>query len=113
MTSRLQTAPRIGMGCWAIGGPFWFGEIAAGYSGADDVESVRAVDAAWDHGIRVFDTSAVYGAGHSERLLGRALAGRDDAVIISKFGHSIDATTRQRRAPASNLSMFAGRSSTA
>ncbi|WP_425483411.1 aldo/keto reductase [Ancylobacter pratisalsi] len=99
MTSRLQTAPRIGMGCWAIGGPFWFGEIAAGYSGADDVESVRAVHAAWDHGIRVFDTSAVYGAGHSERLLGKALAGRDDAVIVSKFGHSIDATTRQLKGP--------------
>lgn len=99
MTSRLQTAPRIGMGCWAIGGPFWFGEIAAGYSGADDAESLRAIHAAWDHGIRVFDTSAVYGAGHSERLLGEALAQRGDAVIVSKFGHSIDAATRQLTGP--------------
>ena len=99
MTSSLQTAPRIGMGCWAIGGPFWFGEIAAGYSGADDAESLRALHAAWDHGTRVFDTSAVYGAGHSERLLGEALAHRGDAVIVSKFGHSIDATTRQLTGP--------------
>lgn len=99
MTSRLQTAPRIGMGCWAIGGPFWCGDIAAGYSGADDAESLRTIHAAWDHGMRVFDTSAVYGAGHSERLLGEALAHRGDAVIVSKFGHSIDAATRQLTGP--------------
>lgn len=99
MTSRLQTAPRIGMGCWAIGGPFWFGDIAAGYSGADGAESIRAINAAWDHGGRVFDTSAVYGAGHSECLLGEALANRGDAVIVSKFGHSIDAATRQLTGP--------------
>lgn len=99
MTSRLQTAPRIGMGCWAIGGPFWFGNIAVGYSGADDAESLRAIHAAWDHGIRVFDTSAVYGAGHSERLLGEALAHRGDAVLVSKFGHSIDPATRQLTGP--------------
>ncbi|MCJ8142327.1 aldo/keto reductase [Ancylobacter sp. A5.8] len=87
------------MGCWAIGGPFWFGDIAAGYSGAADDESLRAIHAAWDHGIRVFDTSAVYGAGHSERLLGEALARRGEAVIVSKFGHSIDAETRQLTGP--------------
>ncbi|WP_205859802.1 aldo/keto reductase [Cochlodiniinecator piscidefendens] len=99
MTSQLKTAPRIGMGCWAIGGPFWSGNIPVGYSGADDAESTRTVQAAWANGVRVFDTSAVYGAGHSETLLGAALKKRPDAIIISKFGHSFDAGTKQMTGP--------------
>ncbi|TIN27524.1 MAG: aldo/keto reductase [Mesorhizobium sp.] len=83
------------MGCWAIGGPFWSGETPVGYSGADDGESVRTIHAAWDGGIRLFDTAAVYGAGHSEELLGGALSGRSEAIIVSKFGHSFDPVSRQ------------------
>ncbi len=93
--SNIRTAPRIGMGCWAIGGMFWKGDLPVGYSGTNDKDSIAAVHAAWAAGVRVFDTSAVYGAGHSETLLGEALNGREDAIIVSKFGHSFDAKTKQ------------------
>ena len=51
---------------------------------------------ALDLGVTLFDTASNYGAGHSERVLGRALAGRrDEAVIATKFGNTIDEETRQ------------------
>lgn len=99
MESKLKAAPRIGMGCWAIGGSFWSGDVPVGYSGANDKDSKRAIDAAWSAGIRVFDTSAVYGVGHSETLLGEVLSDRPDAIIVSKFGHSFDTKTRQMTGP--------------
>ncbi|WP_250888713.1 aldo/keto reductase [Mesorhizobium sp. dw_380] len=99
MAAQIHLGSRIGMGCWAIGGHFWSGEVPVGYSGADDSESVRTIHAAWDGGIRLFDTSAVYGAGHSEALLGEALSGRSEAVIVSKFGHSFDPVSRQMTGP--------------
>lgn len=102
MTSRLSQAPRIGMGCWAIGGPFWSGDIPVGYSGTDDVESRRAIQAAFDAGVRVFDTSAVYGAGHSEQLLGEVLGKESEAIIVSKLGHSFDSETKQMTGPKHN-----------
>lgn len=86
------------MGCWAIGGPFWSGASGAqplGWGQVDDDESIRAIHCAFDRGIRLFDTADVYGTGHSERILGRALAGhRDDAVIASKWGNTYDESTR-------------------
>ena len=86
----------IGMGCWAIGGPLWEGEQPLGWGEVDDDESVRTVHRALDLGATLFDTSSNYGAGHSERVLGRALAGRRDrAVIATKFGYPTDETTRQ------------------
>ncbi len=91
----LSTAPRIGMGCWAIGGPFWNGEIPVGYSGTNDTDSKEAIHAAWSAGVRVFDTSAVYGAGHSETLLGEVIADKTDAIIVSKLGHSFNAQSKQ------------------
>jgi aryl-alcohol dehydrogenase-like predicted oxidoreductase len=89
----------MGMGCWAIGGAFWNGGIPVGYSGSDDDTSVQTINAAWDAGIRIFDTSAVYGAGHSENLLGRTIADKPDAVIVSKFGHSFNVATKQMTGP--------------
>ncbi|MEU8003417.1 aldo/keto reductase [Catellatospora sp. NPDC049111] len=86
----------LGMGCWAIGGPLW-GEDGQpyGWGEVNDDESVRTVHAALDHGITLFDTSSNYGAGHSERVLGRALAGRrDSAVLASKFGFTVEERTR-------------------
>ncbi len=82
----------MGMGCWAIGGPWWWSDgRAMGWSQVDDAESIRAIDAALDMGINLFDTAANYGTGHSERILGQALAGRRDRVVIAtKFGHIID-----------------------
>ncbi|GIJ81156.1 Predicted oxidoreductase [Micromonospora phaseoli] len=87
----------IGMGCWAIGGPLWGDDKQPlGWGEVDDEESVRAVHAALDHGVTLFDTASNYGAGHSERVLGRALAGRRDRVVIAtKFGFTSDEATRR------------------
>ncbi|HUV06847.1 MAG TPA: aldo/keto reductase [Spirochaetia bacterium] len=86
----------LGMGCWAIGGPFWRGNNSIGWGKIDDQESVRAVHKALDLGITYFDTADVYGAGHSERVLGEALAGRRSEVVIStKFGLTFNEETRQ------------------
>jgi aryl-alcohol dehydrogenase-like predicted oxidoreductase len=86
----------VGLGCWAIGGPFWSDGAPVGWGEVDDDESVAAIHRALDLGATFFDTSDVYGAGHSERVLGRALAGRrDDVVVATKFGNTFDETTRQ------------------
>jgi aryl-alcohol dehydrogenase-like predicted oxidoreductase len=86
----------MGMGCWAIGGPWWWSDgRAMGWSQVDDAESVRAIHAALDLGVTLFDTAANYGAGHSERILGQALGGRRDRVVIAtKFGHIVDSETK-------------------
>ena len=86
----------MGLGCWAIGGVFWRGETPVGWGEVDDDESVRAIHRALDLGVTFFDTADVYGAGHSERILARALAGRRDQVVIAtKFGNKFDEATRQ------------------
>ena len=84
----------LGMGCWAIGGNFFQGDTPLGFGDVDDEQSVRTVHAALDHGVTIFDTAAVYGAGHSERVLGKALRGRD-AAIISKVGMAFDPSSKQ------------------
>jgi len=57
------------------------------YGDADDAESSATLNAALDLGVTLIDTADVYGAGHNERLVGRALRGRrDDAVLCTKFG---------------------------
>jgi len=86
----------LGMGCWAIGGPWTWkqpGEdpFPAGWGQVDDAESIRAIHVAMDLGINFFDTAANYGAGHSESILGEAISGRRDKVYIAtKFGHVVD-----------------------
>lgn len=86
----------MGMGCWAIGGPFWRGETPSGWGEVDHNESIRAIQRALDLGITFFDTANVYGAGHSERVLAQALAGkRDQVVIATKFGNLFDEDSRQ------------------
>jgi aryl-alcohol dehydrogenase-like predicted oxidoreductase len=85
----------MGMGCWAIGGPFWAGQTPQGWGVVDDAESLRAIDCAFDLGITFFDTANVYGAGHSERMLGQAFAGRRDKVVIAtKFSAVFDEASR-------------------
>jgi aryl-alcohol dehydrogenase-like predicted oxidoreductase len=70
---------RIGFGCWAIGGH--------GYGKVDDNESIEAVRKALDAGINFFDTADVYGFGHSEEILGKALGTqRNDVIIATKVG---------------------------
>jgi aryl-alcohol dehydrogenase-like predicted oxidoreductase len=86
----------LGMGCWAIGGPWVYDNgvdppFAAGWGQIDDKESIRAIHTAIDLGINFFDTAANYGSGHSERIIGKALKGRRGKVVIAtKFGYVID-----------------------
>ncbi|MEW6404899.1 MAG: aldo/keto reductase [Chloroflexota bacterium] len=93
--SKLEVSA-LGMGCWAIGGPWTWDQpgeepYPAGWGDTDDEESIRAVHTAIDLGVNFFDTAANYGAGHSEVVLGRALKGRRDKVVVAtKFGHIVN-----------------------
>ncbi|MDQ6615502.1 MAG: aldo/keto reductase [Actinomycetota bacterium] len=69
---------RVGFGAWAIGGTGY--EFAWGEQ--DDGESVAAIDRALELGVNWIDTAAVYGLGHSETIVGRALAGRADRPYV-------------------------------
>ena len=81
----------MGIGCWAIGGPWTMGDRQAGWGVVDDNESIRALHAAFERGVTFYDTAANYGAGHSEVILGRAFADRRDKVVIAtKFGYKVD-----------------------
>jgi aryl-alcohol dehydrogenase-like predicted oxidoreductase len=85
----------MGLGCWAIGGPFEFDGRPAGWGEVDDEESVRAIRRALEIGVTFFDTADVYGCGRSERVLGRALKGRrEEAVVATKFGLLFDEEAR-------------------
>ena len=69
----------IGFGGWAIGGH--------GYGKVDDAQSIAAIRKALDLGITLFDTADVYGFGHSEEVLSKALGDRiKDVVVSTKFG---------------------------
>ncbi|HEX2992482.1 MAG TPA: aldo/keto reductase, partial [Anaerolineales bacterium] len=86
----------LGMGCWAIGGPWTWAQpgqesFPVGWGDTDDEESIRGLHTALDMGVNFFDTAANYGAGHSEVLLGRAFKGKRDRVVIAtKFGHIVN-----------------------
>jgi aryl-alcohol dehydrogenase-like predicted oxidoreductase len=87
--------PALGIGTWALGGDWDFGDRPAGWGPVDDDESVAAVRAAYDGGVRFVDTADVYGCGHSERVVGRAIAPfRDDVVLATKVGLLFDEVTR-------------------
>lgn len=72
--------PVVTFGAWALGGgPYW--------GAPDDDVAVQAIRAALDAGIDAIDTAPVYGFGHSERVVGRAIAGRrDEVVLCTKVG---------------------------
>lgn len=77
---------RIGLGTWAIGGGSWWGDN-------DDAESIRTIHAALDLGVNLVDTAPVYGMGHSEEVVGKAIADRRSRVILStKCGLMFDRT---------------------
>jgi aryl-alcohol dehydrogenase-like predicted oxidoreductase len=74
-------ASRVGLGTWAMGGYQW--------GGTDDDESVRTIHAALDRGIDLIDTAPAYGFGHSEEVVGRAIAekgNRDKVIVATKVG---------------------------
>ncbi len=68
----------IGIGAWAIGGPGWNGSMGP----QNDSDSERAIHAAPDFGINWIDTAALYGLGHSEEMIARALHGRTQRPYI-------------------------------
>jgi aryl-alcohol dehydrogenase-like predicted oxidoreductase len=81
----------LGMGCWAIGGPWDMNGGPAGWGEVDDDESIAALHAAFEYGVTFYDTAANYGAGHSERIVARAFADRRDKVVLAtKFGYQVD-----------------------
>jgi aryl-alcohol dehydrogenase-like predicted oxidoreductase len=91
------TVSALGFGCWAIGGE-WFSSEGQpwGWGAVDDEESVRALRRGIELGVTFFDTADTYGTGHSERVLGRALKGqRDRVVIASKWGNTFEDGSRR------------------
>ncbi len=84
----------LGLGCWAIGGVSPTGGNANGWYGVNDDESVRAIHRGMDLGINFLDTANVYGNGHSERVIARAIKGRRDQVVLAtKFAWTFDEET--------------------
>ncbi len=90
---RALTVSEIGFGAWGIGGAT---PGATSYGTTDDRTSLRAIEKALDLGITFFDTSNVYGYGHSEELLGQVLASRRARVTIAtkaglvRYGDPVD-----------------------
>jgi aryl-alcohol dehydrogenase-like predicted oxidoreductase len=69
----------VGFGAWAIGGHDW----QFGWGPQNDAESVAAIHKALDLGINWIDTAAVYGLGHSEKVVGKAIERRRDKVLVA------------------------------
>ncbi len=87
--------PALGAGTWALGGRWDFGGTPAGWGDVDDEVSITAIRAAYEGGVRLFDTADVYGCGHAERIVGKAVAPvRDEVVIATKVGLVFDEATR-------------------
>lgn len=86
--------PAVGLGCMGM---------SQGYGPADDDASLAALQRALDLGVTLWDTAQSYGSGENERLVGRALAGhRDEVVLATKFGivrglHGVSLDARPER----------------
>jgi aryl-alcohol dehydrogenase-like predicted oxidoreductase len=98
--------PALGLGCWAIGGMWSSGNMPLGWGQVDDAESIRAIHCAVAHGIKFFDTAQAYGTGHSETILGQALATHPDVRIATKIGYAIDPAKKQMIGPDLSSSMI-------
>jgi aryl-alcohol dehydrogenase-like predicted oxidoreductase len=80
--SDLKITP-IGVGAWAMGGGDW----AFSWGHQEDKNSIEAIHAALDAGINWIDTAAIYGLGHSEEVVGKAIAGRANRpYVFTKCG---------------------------
>lgn len=87
---------RVGFGAWAIGGPDW----AVGWGAQDDADSVRAIRHAAERGVNWIDTAAIYGLGHSEEVVARALAEIPQAerpYVFTKCGQVWDPADRKSK----------------
>src|SRR6476469_6753325 len=98
----------IGIGAWAMGGGGW----AFSWGPQDDNDSIEAIHTALDAGVNWIDTAAVYGLGHSEEVVARALEGMGNRpYVFSKcsmvwdeqrqIGHSLKAESIRRECEAS------------
>lgn len=88
----------IGLGTWAIGGFQWGGQ--------DDQRSIEAIHAAIDHGVNWVDTAPIYGSGHSERVVGRAIRELPSdmrPLVFTKFGLGDDSDRVERSASAAEV----------
>ncbi|MEH2096662.1 aldo/keto reductase [Nostoc sp.] len=105
--SELHITP-IGFGAWAIGGGGW----AFGWGAQDDRESIEAINRALDLGVNWIDTAAIYGLGHSEEVVAKALKGRSSRPYIftkcsmiwdekGEIGRSLKADSVRREVEAS------------
>jgi aryl-alcohol dehydrogenase-like predicted oxidoreductase len=105
--SDLEITP-IGIGAWAMGGGDW----AFSWGRQVDKESIAAIHAALDAGVNWIDTAAVYGLGHSEEVVGKAIAGRTHRPYVftkcslvwndqREIGHSLKAASVRRELEAS------------
>lgn len=68
-------ASAIGLGTWAIGGWMW--------GGTDEARSIEAIQCSIDEGVTLIDTAPAYGQGRAEEIVGKALKGRRDKVILA------------------------------
>ena len=82
--SDMQITP-LGLGTWAIGGGGW----AFGWGPQDDEASIATIHRAIDLGINWIDTAAVYGLGHSEEIVAKALKGRSDRPYVFTKGSRV------------------------
>jgi len=105
--SNLEITP-IGIGAWAMGGGDW----AFSWGRQEDGESIAAIHVALDAGVNWIDTAAVYGLGHSEEVVGKAIAGRAHRPYVftkcslvwndqREIGHSLKAASLRRELEAS------------
>jgi aryl-alcohol dehydrogenase-like predicted oxidoreductase len=89
---------RIGIGTWAVGGHMWGGQ--------DDNESIKAIHAAIDHGVNWIDTAPIYGSGHSETVVARAvqaLPASRRPLVFTKFGLGTNSDAPTRSASAADV----------
>jgi Predicted oxidoreductases (related to aryl-alcohol dehydrogenases) len=99
--TEMQITP-IGIGAWAIGGGNW----EFGWGSQEDTQSIKAIQRGLDLGINWIDTAAVYGLGHSEEVVGKAIKGRKQPYIFTKcsmvwddkrnVGHSLKASSLRK-----------------
>ena len=83
----------VALGTWSMGGDFW--------GKSDDDASIDTIRASLDAGINTIDTAPVYGNGHSEEIVGKAIKGRkrEDIIIATKCGIDIVGKTGRNSSP--------------
>jgi len=79
----------IGIGGWQMGGPDTPDGIGYGWGDVDDERSVNIIHRAQELGVNLIDTADIYGNGHSEAVIGRAMVGRRHRWVIATKGERV------------------------